>query len=151
MGTEYTLGRDCKLYRLSAPLSALPTGAENWVEMENVKDVSVPISVGEADVTTRASGSFKMTASVLKDASITIGLEAKDGDADLLAIETAWVAGTQIGLAAMSGDIDAGGSRGLAGNFVVTGFNREEPLVDAARYSVTVKPSSYAKWLIIAS
>lgn len=50
----------------------------------------------------------------------------------------------------MDGDIQASGNEGLAGNFSVTNFSRNEPLEEGVTVSVTVKPSSQTEWYEVA-
>jgi len=59
------LGMDAKLYRNTGDY-ATPT----WVEVSNVKDVTLNLEKGEADVTTRANAGWRATVGTLKDASI---------------------------------------------------------------------------------
>jgi hypothetical protein len=67
-------------------------------------------------------------------------------DQGFTAIKDAWLNSTEIALAAMDGDISTGGSQGLASNFTVTNFSRNEPLEEAITVNVTVKPSSQTEW-----
>jgi len=57
-----------------------------------------------------------------------------------------WVNGSEIALAVMDGDIATVGSEGFCANFVITGFNRGEPLEEAITVSVTAKPASEQQW-----
>ena len=59
------LGMEAKLYRNTGTY-ALPT----WVEMINVKDLTLNLEAGEADVTTRGNAGWKATIAALKDGSI---------------------------------------------------------------------------------
>jgi len=150
MPANYLLGMNCKLYHASA-VSATPTGAESWTEIDNAKDVTLNLSKDEADITTRGNDGWKATVGTLKDGSIDFEMLWKPGDAAFDAIESAWANNTELAFAAMSGAIDAAGSKGLAGNFNVINFSRSEPLGEAVTVSVTIKPSSYTTWLTIAS
>jgi len=59
------LGLDAKLYRNTGTYDT-PT----WVEMTNVKDLTLNLESGEADVTTRANNGWRATVATLKDGSI---------------------------------------------------------------------------------
>ena len=147
---NFTLGMDCKLY-IGADLLALDNNAAqaDWSEAGNVKDLTLNLSTGEADVTTRANAGWKATAATLKDASIEFDMLWKPGDDLFDAIQEAWVASDEIAAAAMSGPIEGEGSagqQGLASNFCVTGFTRNEPLAEAVTVKVTLKPSSFTEW-----
>jgi len=43
------------------------------------------------------------------------------------------------------------GSQGVAGNFTVTNFSRNESLEEALTVSVSLKPSSYTNWWLVGS
>ena len=72
-------------------------------------------------------------------------------DAGFTALQSAWASSAEIALAAMDGDIETAGSQGLAGNFTVTNFSRNEPLEEAITVNVTVKPSSYTTWYTVSA
>ncbi len=142
---NFILGKDGKLYYDATPLVAGPlTGT--WVEVTNVTDVNLNLETGESDITTRANSGWRATAPTLKDGSIEFEMVWKPGDTGFDAIEEAWSDGDEIAIAAMDGAITTVGSKGLAGNFTVTNFSRSEPLEEAMKVSVTLKPSSYTVW-----
>ena len=60
---SYTLGLEAKLFFGAA-------GATAATEMKNVKDVTLNMETGEADVTTRAAEGWRLTAATLKEASV---------------------------------------------------------------------------------
>ena len=60
------LGLDAKLYYCVAGIGGTPT----WTELSNVKNVTLNLQKGEADVTTRANNGWKATAGTLKEGSI---------------------------------------------------------------------------------
>lgn len=57
------------------------------------------------------------------------------------AIKTAYFNNSLIGIAAMDGPIATNGRQGLWADCMITDFSREEPLEDAIRVKVTVKPT----------
>jgi len=146
----YKLGMDCKLYYDSTPLAGTPdTGS--WTEIDNAKDVTLNLETGEADITTRANNGWRATAATLKDGTIEFEMLWDTDDAGFTALQTAWANRAEIALAAMDGDITTVGNEGLAGNFTVTNFSRNEPLEEAVTVNVSVKPSSYTTWYEVAA
>jgi len=143
----HKLGMNCKFYH-SATLLSETSGpdAVTWNEIENVRDLTLNLETGEADITTRANNGWRATAATLKDGSIEFEMLWDTGDAAFGALKDAWANSTEIALAAMDGDIETAGSEGLAGNFTVTNFSRSEPLEEGVTVSVTVKPSSFTQW-----
>jgi hypothetical protein len=151
--TNYVLGMNCKLYFGSALLSESVTPATaDWTEIDNAKDVTLNLETGEADVTTRANNGWKATAATLKEGSIEFEMLWKPGDSAFIALQTAWAGGSEVAVAAMDGPIDGEGStgkQGLASNFTVTNFTRDEPLAEAVTVKVTLKPSSFTQWYTV--
>ena len=149
MSDNFVLGKDCKLYyAYDGALTDIPTGEEDWDEIDNAKDVSLQLDNDQADISTRGS-TWKATAPTMKDASIETEMLWKPSDPAFAAVLDAWLNNKEIGIAAMTGDITVAGSQGLAGNSVVTSFKRNEPLGEAVTVSVTLKPSSFTTWLVM--
>ena len=148
---NFILGMNCKLYRCATLLDATNTpAAATWIEVDNVKDVNLQQENGEADITTRANNGWRATAATLKEATIEFEMVWKPSDAAFTAILNAWLNATEIALVALDGAEDAAGSQGLASNFSVTSFTRNEPLEEAVTVSVTLKPSSIIDWYTVA-
>jgi len=148
----FKLGMEAKLY-FSATLLDGETNtpdALSWTEQTNVKDLTLNLETGEADVTTRANSGWRATAATLKEGSIEFEMVWDTGDGGFTAIKNAWLNSTELALAAMDGDIDTAGNQGLASNFTVTNFSRSEPLEEAMTVSVTIKPSSFTEWYEVA-
>ena len=56
MADNFVLGMDAKLYYGDGLLSALVTPATNsWNELDNCMDVTLNLTAGEAEITTRAN------------------------------------------------------------------------------------------------
>ena len=123
------LGLNCVLYRGEA-------GQTASTEMTNVKDVEMNLTTGEADITTRAANGWRSYAATLKEASLTFQMNYESDDADLKAIQTAFMNNSAI--AFLVGD-DKG--NGLDADFVITEFNIPQPLEEAVTVSVTAKPA----------
>ena len=149
---NFILGMSCKLYRCATLLDGTTNtpALATWIEQDNVKDLTLNLETGESDITTRANNGWRATAATLKDGSIEFEMLWKPSDAGFAAIQAAWAAGTEIALAALTGADDVAGSEGLASNFTVTNFSRNEPLEEAVTVSVTLKPSSFTQWYTVA-
>jgi hypothetical protein len=131
------LGLDAKLYFCAAGIGGTPT----WTELTNVKNVTLNLQKGEADVSTRANNGWKATAATLKEGSIEFEMVWDTTDAGFTAIKDAWFNNTKIGFAVMDGGITVAGSQGLWADCAVIDFTRDEPLEDALTVKVTAKPT----------
>ncbi len=131
------LGLDAKLYFCAAGIGDTPT----WTELTNVKNVTLNLQKGEADVTTRANNGWKATAGTLKEGSIEFEMVWDTQDAGFTAIKDAYFNNTSIGMAAMDGGITTAGSQGLWADCMITDFSRDEPLEEALSVKVTAKPT----------
>ena len=130
------LGMDAKLYRNSGSY-ATPA----WEEIGNVKDVTLNLEKGEADVTTRANNGWRATVGTLKDASIEFQMVWDTLDADFDAIRQAFFNNAPIEFAVMDGDITDPDSEGLRATFDIFNFTRNEALEEAILVDVTIKPT----------
>ena len=130
------LGLDAKLYRNTGTYVS-PT----WVEIGNVKDVTLALEKGEADVTTRLNGGWRATVGTLKDASIEFQMVWDTDDTGFAAIQAAYFDNTAIELAVMSGLITDPESEGLRATCDVFSFSRNEALEEAITVDVSVKPT----------
>jgi hypothetical protein len=150
-GENFVLGKDCKLYFGDVPLDGVTETAAtmDWTELDNALDVNLNLSTGEADITTRANNGWKATAATLKEGSIEFEMLWKPTDAGFAAIIAAWLAGSEIPIAALDGAITVEGKKGLVSNCSVTNFSRSEPLEEAVKASVTLKPSSFTEWYVV--
>ena len=79
------LGLDAKLFR-NTGVYATPT----WVEMKNVKDLTLNLEASESDVTTRGNAGWRATIAALKDGSIEFEMVWDTADADFVAIKDAF-------------------------------------------------------------
>lgn len=149
----FVLGMNAKLYRSADALTGttpnIPADA-TWIEMDNVRDLTLNLETGESDITTRGNNGWRATAATLKDGSIEFEMVWDSGDADFTAIKDAWSGSSEIAMMALDGGESTSGSQGLASNFTVTNFTRNEPLEEAITVSVTLKPSSQSEWYTVA-
>ena len=145
------LGYECKLYFDATPLAVGETAVDgSWSELEAAKDVSCNLDKAEADRTTRANLGWKSTRGALKDSSLEFELLWDPADADVVAIQAAFINNNLIALAAMDGDIAVAANAGFVANFEIMTFNRNEPLEEAVTISVTAKPRDHHEWYVVA-
>ncbi|MGQ0431811.1 MAG: phage tail tube protein [Microthrixaceae bacterium] len=130
------LGLDAKLYRNTGTYAA-PV----WNEVKNVKDLTLNLEAGEADVTTRGNNGWRATVATLKDGSIEFEMVWDTADDDFGSIRDTFLNRAAMEFAVMDGDITVAGSQGLRATCMVTNFSRNEALEEAITVSVTVKPT----------
>ncbi len=130
------LGLDAKLYRNTGSFAS-PT----WNEVINVKDLTLNLEAGEADVTTRGNNGWRATVATLKDGSIEFEMVWDTEDLDFAAIRDTFLNRAAMEFAVMDGGIAVSGSQGLRATCMVTNFSRNESLEEAITVSVTVKPT----------
>ena len=142
------LGMEAKLYRNNGDYAT-----PDWTEMQNVKDLTLNLEAGEADVTTRGNAGWRATIATLKDGSIEFEMVWDTEDANFTAIKDAFFGNTTVEFAVMDGDVTTTGSQGLRAEMSITGFSRSEALEEAMMVSVTAKPTYSAnppEWMVVA-
>ena len=130
------LGLDAKLYRNTGTY-AVPV----WSEITNVRDLTLSLEEGEADVTTRANGGWRATAGTLKDASVEFEMVWDSADTEFQAIRDAFLNDTTIEMLVLDDDVATPGSQGLRAEMRVASFSRSEELEEAIKVSVSLKPA----------
>lgn len=110
-------------------------GAGSWTPMSNVRDVTLSLEAGEADVTTRANAGWRATVATLKEASVEWEMVWDTADAGFTAIKNAFFNNELIGLQIL----DETDGQGLQADFSITNFSRNEALEEAITVSVTAK------------
>lgn len=110
-------------------------GAGSWVELANVKDVTLSLETGEADITTRANAGWRATVGTLKEASVEYEMVWDTADAGFTAIKDAFFNNAVIGLQVLDGPA----GEGLEADFSITNFSRSEQLEEALTVSITAK------------
>lgn len=127
------LGLNAKLFRGTA-------GTQASTEMTNVKDVTLSLETGDADVTTRATQGWRASVATLKEGSLEFGMNYDTDDEDFNAIQAAFLNNTPIAFF-----VSDGAENGLDADFTITGFNIEQPLEEAMTVSVTAKPTASSR------
>jgi len=135
MPLTFILGKDAKLYHGTA-------GATATTEMTNVKDVTLNLEAGEADVTTRANSGWRATAPTLRECTVEFEMVWDPDDAGFAAIKTAFLSSDLIALLVL----DKEGGQGPDADFAITSFSRNEALEEAITVSVTAKLSVFRQW-----
>ena len=115
----------------------------NYAEATNVKDMTLALEVGEADVTTRGGNGWRQKVGTLKDGSIEFEMIWDTSDLFFTKLKTAFLAGTSVDMLIMDGDrtAAAGAFQGLQATMVVLSFTREEKLEDALTVKVKMAPT----------
>ena len=143
---NYILGMNAKLYEGAISGTDTPTAITAMNEVGNVRDLTLTLEAGDADITTRGNSGWRATAPTLRECTIEFEMVWKPGDTVFDAMLAAFLAGTQVELAALDGDKATTGSQGPKGSFGVTKFDRKEGLEDAIIASVTCKLSKWDQW-----
>jgi TP901-1 family phage major tail protein len=145
MAEEFILGMNAKIYQG-------PSGGDlaTLNEMSNVRDVTLNLEAGEADVTTRANQGWRATAPTLRECTAEFEMLWKPGDAGFDAIKTAFLTSSTIALAVLTGEKATSGTEGPRGDFSITNFSRSEPLEEGVTVSVTAKLATFAEWVEVA-
>ena len=140
---EFILGMNAKIYygtNTTDTLTDLP-------ELSNVKDVTLNLEAGEADVTTRANSGWRATAPTLRECTCEFEMVWKDSDAGFTAVKDAFLNATTLKLAGLTGDKGVANSEGPMGDFSITNFSRNEALEEAIMVSVTAKLAKFDQWV----
>jgi len=139
---DFQLGMNAKAY-----YGAADTPLVNLTELSNVKDVTLSLEAGEADVTTRANSGWRATAPTLKSATAEFEMVWKTPDTALAAIRDAYLDSTELALCFLTDDKGTTGAEGPRGNWSITNFSRNESLEEGITISVTAKLSSFDEWV----
>ena len=132
----FILGKDGKLYHGVA-------GTTASTEMANVRDVTLTMEAGTADVTTRANFGWRATAPTLRECTCEFEMIWLPSDAGFSAMKNAFLTSSLIALKIL----DKLGGQGPDGDFAITSFSRKEALEEAIVVSVTAKLSLFRAWV----
>lgn len=145
MSQEFILGMNAKVYQGSAggELAALS-------EMTNVRDVTLNLEAGEADVTTRGNAGWRATAPTLRECTAEFEMLWKPGDDGFDAVKTAFLSSATLRLAVLTGERTDSGTEGPLGDFSITRFSRSEPLEEGVTVSVAAKLAAFDSWVEVA-
>jgi len=143
---DFKLGMNAKAY-----YGASGTALASLTLLTNVRDLTLNMEAGEADVTTRANSGWRATAPTLREATVEFEMVWKPSDAGFIAIKDAYLANGTVALAILTDLRDAVGAEGPRGDWSITNFSRNEALEEAIKVSVTAKLETFSEWVEIAS
>lgn len=140
---EFLLGMEAKIYQGTAgdAIGAL-------TEMSNVKDVTLNMEAGKADVTSRANSGWRGSAATLRDMSVDFEMVWKPGDTGFDALRVAFLANATIELAILDQAKATTGAQGPKATFAITSFTRSEALEEAITVSVKAELVTFDTWYI---
>jgi TP901-1 family phage major tail protein len=140
----FILGMNAKIYQgaAGAALGAL-------AEMGNVRDVTLTLEAGEADITTRANSGWRATAPTLRECTAEFEMVWKPGDAGFDAVKNAFLTSGTLELAILDQAKATSGAQGPKGSFSITSFSRNEALEEAITVSVTAKLAQFDQWVVV--
>ena len=121
---------------LNAKLLRGPAGTQGSTEMKNVKDLTLSIEGGDADVTTRAANGWRASVATLKEATLEFEMNYDNEDENFGAVQEAFFNNTPL-----SFFVSDGAGNGLDADWVITGFDIDQPLEEALSVSVTARPT----------
>jgi hypothetical protein len=130
------IGKDAKLYRNSGTYSS-----PAWNLVSNVRDLTLNLETGEADVTTRGNNGWRATVATLKDASVEFEMVWDTEDLNFIAIRNAFLSNQPLELLVLDGIVISFTNQGLRATCMITGFSRNEPLEEAITVNVSAKPT----------
>ncbi|TXH48569.1 MAG: hypothetical protein E6Q97_24490 [Desulfurellales bacterium] len=126
-------GKNCKLYYNSGTYAS-PT----WVEVKNVKDLTLTLTYDEAEVSTRGGG--KQYEPTLLDSQIEFEMVRDTADSVQTALLAAFENQTVLDLAVAEGAIATNGTKYYRDDYKIFSSPHNEALADVKRIPLTFKP-----------
>lgn len=121
---------------LEAKLLYGTAGSTGASEATNVKDVSLSLEAGSADITTRAAQGWRVKKATLKEGSLEFEMNYDTEDSLCTTVISNFLSGT-----AMAFFVTDGAGTGLDADFTLTNCSMEQPLEEAITLSVTAEPT----------
>ena len=143
---DFILGMNAKIYQGASQEDPTTLDPATMTEMGNVKDVTLSLEAGEADVTTRANSGWAAKAPTLRECTCEFEMVWKTGDTVFQAVKNAFLTAGTVAFAVLTGDAAVVGSEGPVGNWSITNFSRNEALEEAVTVSVTAKLAAFGEW-----
>jgi len=138
----YVLGMNAGLYQGAAG----STSPSSMSEVDNVRDVTLSLEAGEADITTRGNSGWRATAPTLRECTVEFQMVRRPGDAVFDAIKNAFLSAGTVALAVLDQKATISGAQGPLGDFSITNFSRNEALEEAIVADVTAKLPRFEEW-----
>lgn len=129
------LGFKGKIYRNTASF-----GSPTWDEVTPVGDVTVTLTMDEAEATTREGAGVKQFEPTLDMREVSFKLREDETVTDYTALETAYFARSLVDVMVLTGPSDENGVRGIRGEMKVFDWTLEQGLGDVQMRSVKLKP-----------
>lgn len=139
MSFQVKLGKDCKLYRNKGTYAD-----PDWSEVDLVQDLTLALTKGEADATTRGYGSWEAVVAALKQGTVDFGLLWNPADEHFAAFLNSFLNDSTVEVLILDGPVSGTGSAGNQGLRVtvqVFNFRRNEQLRNTVAAEVTIKPT----------
>ena len=143
----YVLGMNAGLYQGAAG----ETDPAMMNEVDNVRDVTLSLEAGEADITTRGNSGWRATAPTLRECSVEFQMVWRPGDTVFDAIKAAFLSAGTVALAVLDQKRTVSGAQGPLGDFSITNFSRNEALEEAIVADVTAKLARFEEWHEVAA
>ena len=138
----YVLGMNAGLYQGVAG----STTPGSMAEVDNVRDVTLSMEAGSADITTRGNSGWRATAPTLRECTVEFQMVWRPGDAVFDAIKAAFLSAGNVALAVLDQKVSVSGAQGPLGDFSITNFSRNESLEEAIVADVTAKLAKFEEW-----
>lgn len=116
------------------------SGGPTWTAVDTAGTVELPNTDTEADVTTRASGGFRMTSQVLTELGVEFTLFDDPTDEHLAALLAKKAAKTPIRMLVMNGSKDLDGTEGWDALWTVTQAPKSQPIDGKQTVKFVLKP-----------
>lgn len=107
----------------------------SWLELGNTRDVTLPLEKATADATVRANQGWRAKVATLKEAPLEFEMVWDTADAGFAAIRDAFLNDEIIGFQVL----DEAAGEGLQADFMISRFERTEPLEDVMKVAVTAE------------
>jgi len=131
--TDFRTGLQCKTYYNSATYAS-PT----WVEIVNIRDEDLDMTIGEADMSRRASD-WEEIVVTLKKGTFNFDVVYKYGDAVFTVLLNAFLNRTAVEFAFADGAIATSGTLYLRATCYVGGVKQNRKLTEGVTYPFTLR------------
>ena len=142
------LGLDAVLL-VAAAAGDTPEVVTGLAEYDEVVNVDLNISAGEADVTTRANDGWRSFCQTLKEATIDVTAMYKGSNTELNIIRAAFLGNDLVDAAVMTGG--EAPREGLVGRWAVTEFSLGQQLEEGQEITISLRLNDFGAWLVQAS
>lgn len=132
----HVMGRSAVLAR-NTGTNAVPV----WNPIDNCRDLTLGDSMTEVDVSARDGSGFNMVDVALQSLELSFQMVGDYGDADFVALQTAYWARSVLLLASASGTIATTGTQYVKFAGKITKFEKSEELDGVTMWDITIKPT----------